>query len=39
MATMIENDATPVEVQGSDAPENILWRGRQWAVTEFGWKL
>lgn len=36
MATMIENDSTPVEVQGSDAPENILWRGRQWAVTEFG---
>lgn len=35
MATMIENDSTPVEVTG-EAPENILWRGRQWAVTEFG---
>lgn len=35
MATMIENDSTPVEVQG-EAPEKILWRGRQWAVTEFG---
>lgn len=35
MATMIENDSTPVEVRG-EAPENILWRGRQWAVTEFG---
>lgn len=36
MATMIENDSTPVEVQGSYVPEKILWRGRQWAVTEFG---
>lgn len=35
MATMIENDSTPVEVRG-EAPENILWRGRQWAVTKFG---
>lgn len=33
----IETDSTPVEVHGAgQEPQNILWRGRQWAVTDFG---
>lgn len=31
----IETDSTPVEVTGT-APREILWRGKQWAVTTFG---
>lgn len=31
----IETDTTPVRVTG-DEPHKILWRGRQWAVTEYG---
>lgn len=31
----IEHDSTPVPVRG-EALARILWRGRQWAVTEYG---
>ncbi len=31
----VEYDATPVFVRG-DALHQILWRGRQWAVTTYG---
>lgn len=31
----VEYDATPVKVRG-EALDPVWWRGRQWAVTEFG---
>jgi hypothetical protein len=32
---MIETDTTPIHVTG-DALDTIWWRGKQWAVTEYG---
>jgi len=31
----IEMDTTPVKVRGEKL-DQVIWRGRQWAVTEFG---